>query len=477
MNLLFKLFLFLIFFALIFISLNSFYLSFRHKNEYEDPFQLNSKSLEINSIFFNYIFQNISVKSKINRNGCKLYNNVNNTKYSHEKSLNYPILLPLHQNKSINFKCLNHKISQNKRKKTILIYNDLIKLNYLFKNDIDYDKKEKCPIGNCLISTNKSLMSSSDLVIFNLNDKDSIKLPKRIHLSQFWAYFLFEPFDQTNFKSKNLDLFNWSSTYMSDSTFFSFYYRNLNMVWNDNINGSYSFKQSVMKKAKIATIINECSHYRDHLIYLNELKKYIQVDVYGKCGKFNDCQEDSINNYSNDKCLEYLSKNYKYYFSFENNVCDNYVTDQFFDILKYDLVPIIFKSFDHDNYVPNNAFINANQYSTAKSLADYILYLESNLTAYLNHFKWKKYVEFRDNKKYLNGLHSILCDMCIKLNLNDFDQLEIANNIRKSQSEKLEYDFRKSCYHLNSKTVLGFYYSDPFREKNFIDDLFDFLLH
>ena len=478
-NLLFKLLLFSILFSLFFIISFHFYLSLYHKTKHEYLLQTR-KHIKTNSIFFNYMFfQNNNVNNQsLPNDKCKIFNNVNNFKYSHDNTVNYPILLPLHQNNSINFKCLNQKISKNKRK-TILIYNDLIRSSYFFKNDFNYGKKEKCPIKNCLITTNKSLMSSSDLVVFNLND--NFKLPNRVNISQLWAYFLYEPFDQNNFNKQSLNsLFNWSSTYMSDSTFFSFHYRNLNMEWTNSILNRNELKKPTTNKGLIATIINECKYYKDHLIYLNELKKYIQVDVYGKCGDFNYCEETFKDNYSHEKCLEYLSKNYKYYFAFETNVCDNYVTDKFFNVLKYDLVPIIFKSFDHDKYVPNSAYINVNKYSTAKSLADYILYLESNLTAYLNHFEWKKHIKFRDNNKYLNGIHSILCDMCIKLNLNDFfDELESRELSAKISNidKHLKYDHLKSCYHLNWTNVLGFYYSDPFYEKTFIDEWIDFLFH
>lgn len=53
-------------------------------------------------------------------------------------------------------------------------------------------------------------------------------------------------------------------------------------------------------------------------------------------------------------------------------------------------------------------------------MAEYLIYLDSNRTAYNSYFKWKKHVIFR--KKI--SIFSPICDMCIKLNLEEFFGIE-----------------------------------------------------
>ena len=53
-----------------------------------------------------------------------------------------------------------------------------------------------------------------------------------------------------------------------------------------------------------------------------------QVDVYGKCGKLK-CSRDN-----ETECFLMLDQDYKFYLSFENSLCEDYVTEKFFNMLK-----------------------------------------------------------------------------------------------------------------------------------------------
>ena len=72
---------------------------------------------------------------------------------------------------------------------------------------------------------------------------------------------------------------------------------------------------------------------------------------------------------------------------------------------------------NYEHYIPKSAFINVKDYSSPKELADYLLYLDRNRTAYNSYFKWKKYIS------YLNAVtnFSPICHMCIKLHLESIE--------------------------------------------------------
>ncbi|RXG61965.1 Alpha-(1,3)-fucosyltransferase C, partial [Armadillidium vulgare] len=49
------------------------------------------------------------------------------------------------------------------------------------------------------------------------------------------------------------------------------------------------------------------------------------VDIYGRCGPLN-CSHS-------EDCYETFEKEYKFYFSFENSICHDYITEKLFNVL------------------------------------------------------------------------------------------------------------------------------------------------
>ena len=70
--------------------------------------------------------------------------------------------------------------------------------------------------------------------------------------------------------------------------------------------------------------------------YVKQMKKLVDVDVYGKCGKLKCSRTNETECYLN------LEKNYKFYLSFENSICEDYVTEKYFNILGMDVIPLSF---------------------------------------------------------------------------------------------------------------------------------------
>lgn len=66
--------------------------------------------------------------------------------------------------------------------------------------------------------------------------------------------------------------------------------------------------------------------------------------------------------------------------------------------------------------VPETGFIDAQKFESPKHLADYLLYLDKNVTAYNEYFQWKKHVNFLD---YIVD-YGMICDMCVELHLEKF---------------------------------------------------------
>ena len=74
----------------------------------------------------------------------------------------------------------------------------------------------------------------------------------------------------------------------------------------------------------IAWMVSHCntSSHRDE--YVAELRKYIQLDVYGKCKATKSCPRNNLSWISEPECYEMIGRKYKFYLSFENSFCQDY---------------------------------------------------------------------------------------------------------------------------------------------------------
>jgi glycoprotein 3-alpha-L-fucosyltransferase len=120
------------------------------------------------------------------------------------------------------------------------------------------------------------------------------------------------------------DLANWTATYRRDSTLNAPYYKFASYENAELIKRS-TRNYALGKTKKVAWFVSNCQAVNGRMNYANELAKYIDVDIYGKCGKLRCSRKQH-----DDKCVKLLNKDYKFYLSFENSHCKDYITEKFF---------------------------------------------------------------------------------------------------------------------------------------------------
>jgi hypothetical protein len=193
------------------------------------------------------------------------------------------------------------------------------------------------------------------------------------------------------------------------------------MVKLSNTTKKLIIKKENSRRNAVVTIINNCN--KDNLKFIQVLNRYYPVHIYGKCSNNN----KRIN-------LDELAQNYKFYLAFDDgSVCS--ADDNFYKILKFDIIPLVPKVLDHLEYVPTDGLIDAQKFELVSNLAEYLNSISKNSTFYNSFFNWKANIEFRKENR-MSSLQSLVCDACIKLNLNDFnsdfdkrDELKISTTL------------------------------------------------
>ena len=337
---------------------------------------------------------------------CEPFNKITNSFNISIDGEIFPKFTPMFNNPKINYTCLN----KNKSSKIILFWN-----NWFGDSTYDYGigyetpfEKNRCPVTNCELVNDHKRLNESDLIVFHMRDPIN-QLPEYRRENQRWIFYLYEsPVHSQSYEEYN-NLFNLSATYMLNSDFTSLYF--LNYIWIENSNFNINRNFAETKTEFAAIIVSNCNAKNGRLEYVEALQKSIPVTIFGKCGK--PCP-NSYDNGTQSDCKEIISQKYKFYLAFENSICKNYLTEKFFDILRFDIVPVVYGDGAYETYIPKSGYINAFDFVSAKHLADYLIYLDRNNTAYNSYFKWKKYIKFIDDGPR-NGQ---ICEMCIRLNLD-----------------------------------------------------------
>ena len=253
----------------------------------------------------------------------------------------YPKYLSLDTNKSINYECLNRAADL----KVILLWN-----TFWHWDDFGYGlgsedlfRKRNCPVTKCEITKDKSLINISHLVVTHMINKIDDP-PKYRPPGQRWMFFLYEsPYLTLNDYSQFNNVYNLTATYRDDSDILTPYEASAAMSWqtNEYFNIESDFHQNKTEFA--AALISNCGKNSRRLEYINQLQKYIHVDVYGRCGD-KKCPEKS-------DCREFISMKYKYFLAFENSICKNYITEKFFSTLRFNIIPVVLGGGNYQDYV------------------------------------------------------------------------------------------------------------------------------
>ena len=256
----------------------------------------------------------------------------------------------------------------------------------------------------CLWTSDHHFFSKSDAVVFHargFNLQSSVKEALSYHRPphQRWVLYNFESPFNTPYLGYLNGLINWTATYMTDSDVVGGRFA-IPGVFKGGFDANRNYLEN--RTGMVAILVSNCMSER--LDWVKKLQKYIQVDIYGHCGTSCGSEVD---------CYKMIH-NYKFYLSFENSYCMDYVTEKLpLHAIGNGIVPVTLSWVNMKSYylsAPPGSFINALHFPTVKALADYMIKVGNTPELYNEYFKWRSNYTIHDFK--------ILCEVCKKLHLD-----------------------------------------------------------
>lgn len=280
-------------------------------------------------------------------------------------------------------------------------------------------KPMSCP-HHCFLTYDRTTLKQSDAVVFHGSDISPDEMPQWRDVSQKWVYWNFEPPPRIRPLVHMNGVFNWTMTYRSDSDIFEPYGR----ITQHKINPHYDFeklKQTWRSKSTLAVwAVSHCNVDSRREEYVRELRKFATIDIYGKCGT-KICPKDNRRG-----CYQMFSRKYFFHLSFENSICTEYVTEKLFNVLEYDIVPVVLGGANYTAVAPPGSFIDALSFKSPKHLAEYLKEVSRDFSLYRKYHRWKK--------KHTVVINSFakgpFCDLCKMLHSSYFRQTTVTADIQ-----------------------------------------------
>ena len=331
----------------------------------------------------------------------------------------------------------DHRVRENhttlSQRENNLFVEDTFKVEILFWNKFHGRTKwwlktedfqnYQCGQCSCNFMYNKSRLAESDAVLFEYNNNlvghekymnRQLNVPESHLAHQYWILYSHEAeaWEDRNFTKYNYlhpGTFNLSANYRRESDIVLKYGECLSR--NNSTYSTAGINYAANKIGLIVWLVSNCRTSSKRMEYVKVLKKYINVDIFGKCAQ--GAYSENFNHRDFQTPVQGLNA-YKFYLAFENTFCEHYITEKIFKILQDDVrvVPVVMGAGPYKEYLPAGSYIDTADFLTPQHLARYLHILDKNDTLYNEFFKPReKFICYN----YTPNRNTWPCSICNKV--------------------------------------------------------------
>lgn len=207
--------------------------------------------------------------------------------------------------------------------------------------------------------------------------------------AQKWIWMNFESPTHTRGLERFEGVYNLTMTYRTDSDIFLPYgylfplpHRLQGSQYGHALHGP---SRSHPRPHLVAWVISNWSESHARVEFYYELSRYIHVDVFGRAGS--PLPEDR-----GSGSVVQLIKRYQFYLSLENSQHTDYITEKLWNALLAGAIPVVLgpSRENYERFLPPEAFIHVDDFSTVQGLARYLLLLRRSPARLWRHLEWRK---------------------------------------------------------------------------------------
>lgn len=241
-----------------------------------------------------------------------------------------------------------------------------------------------CAVDNCVTTADKSALPRAHAVVTHMHNPILPPLPIQRPAHQHYIFFLREPptMGPVNIRAHN-GVYNLTMTYRADSD-----------IVDEYLGVAEGAERLVvpapeLRNRTVAWIVSHCQTSSARELYVQDLQSYIDVDVYGKCGRTACNTSQGVERHL---CYQSIAAHYHFYLALENSECRDYITEKPLLALQYGMVPVVLgaRREQYEQALPPHSFIHVEDFTGPGQLAQYLRYLLGNRTAYAAYFSWRE---------------------------------------------------------------------------------------
>ncbi|XP_060071798.1 alpha-(1,3)-fucosyltransferase C-like [Ylistrum balloti] len=269
--------------------------------------------------------------------------------------------------------------------------------------------------SKCYLTAGESKSyAKSDVVIFHTPYVIERHPPKK--MGQIWVFHSLEPpwIHWIKFK-KWKNVFNWTMSYRRDADITNTY-----GIFSKRSDDKFTleketkdlYKKWQNKSKDFVWMVSNCKTKGKRDLYVQKLRKLTAVDVYGKCGTEKCPRKDTA------KCLNL----YRYYLSFESELCEDYITEKSFKLYDPEVMtlPIVRSGSNLSMFLPPGSYIDTSKFQHIPDLVKSVKALSNDKTKFQKYIHWRTHYRINNNTT-----HSIaFCELCRRLHLKDIHKYQ-----------------------------------------------------